>query len=262
MSGARLAIDGLALRYPNRAVLQALSLRVEPGESVALLGPSGCGKSSLLRTIASLTAPSAGRIELDGEAVKGPRADIALAFQHPALLPWLDVERNVAFGLDFKHQPRLTRAAREARVTAALRAVGLEHARHWRPAQLSGGMAQRAALARSLAREPRVLLLDEPFGALDEVTRAGMQDLFVEVARRTGATALLVTHDIDEALRVADRVLLLGNGGRLAGDWPVDVPAPRDAQLPALGALRIPILAALHATMQPAAATPAYTMDA
>ncbi|ALK33468.1 ABC transporter ATP-binding protein [Burkholderia plantarii] len=252
--GARLEVEGLALRYPNREVLREVALQVAPGEILALLGPSGCGKSSLLRALAGLVPPGAGTVRVDGTPLNGPRADIALAFQHPALLPWLSVERNVAFGLDFARQPALSRATRRARTTAALRAVGLEHARHWRPAQLSGGMAQRAALARSLAREPRALLLDEPFGALDEVTRAGMQQLLVEIVRRTGATAVLVTHDIDEALRVADRVVLLGNGGRLAGEWRVAVPAPRDSQLDALGALRIPILQALHDAMQPAAA--------
>ncbi|MBI0329844.1 ABC transporter ATP-binding protein [Burkholderia plantarii] len=252
--GARLEAEGLALRYPNREVLREVALQVAPGEILALLGPSGCGKSSLLRALAGLVPPSAGTVRVDGTPVNGPRADIALAFQHPALLPWLSVERNVAFGLDFARQPALPRATRRERTTAALRAVGLEHVRHWRPAQLSGGMAQRAALARSLAREPRALLLDEPFGALDEVTRAGMQQLLVEIVHRTGATAVLVTHDIDEALRVADRIVLLGNGGRLAGEWSVAVPAPRDAQLDALGALRIPILQALHDAMQPAAA--------
>ncbi|GAB7534122.1 ABC transporter ATP-binding protein [Burkholderia sp. 3C] len=252
MSGARLEIGGLALRYASREVLHGVDLVVEPGEIVALLGPSGCGKSSLLRAIAGLVAPSAGAVRLDGEPIAGPRADVALAFQHPALLPWLNVERNVAFGLAFARQAPLTREQRKSRVSDALHAVGLEHARHWRPTQLSGGMAQRAALARSLAREPRVLLLDEPFGALDEVTRAGMQRLLVSIVRRTGATAVLVTHDIDEALRVADRIVLLGHG-RLAGEWPVSVAPPRESQLAALGALRVPILAALHAAMPSAA---------
>jgi NitT/TauT family transport system ATP-binding protein len=253
MSGARLGVRGVTLRYGTRKVLDGVDLRVEPGEIVALLGASGSGKSSLLRAVAGLAAPQAGVIDVDNEPVNGPRADVALVFQQAALLPWLSVDRNVGFGLDFARQPHLPRATREARVDDALRAVGLEHARRWRPAQLSGGMAQRVALARSLAREPRVLLLDEPFGALDEVTRAGMQRLLVSVVRRTGATAVLVTHDIDEALRVADRIVLLGSHGKIAAQWPVSVPEPRDAQLQALGELRIPILQALLDTMsQPA----------
>jgi NitT/TauT family transport system ATP-binding protein len=234
-------------------VLDGVNLTVQAGEIVALLGPSGCGKSSLLRVIAGLTRATAGSVQVDGATVEGPRPDVALMFQHPALLPWLTVERNVAFGLTFAGQPPLPRATRKARVGAALRAVGLEGAHAARPAELSGGMAQRAALARSLAREPRVMLLDEPFSALDEVTRATMQRLLLEMVRRTGATALFVTHDIDEALRIADRVVLLGSRGRLAAQWSVDVAGPRDAQLDALGELRIPIFKALQDTMSHAA---------
>jgi NitT/TauT family transport system ATP-binding protein len=143
---------------------------------------------------------------------------------------------------------------REARVAAALAAVGLAHAGHLAPRQLSGGMAQRAALARCLAREPRTLLLDEPFGALDEVTRADMQRLLVKVVRDTGAATLLVTHDIDEALLVSDRVVVLGHGGRLALQLDVDVPAPRDAHLQALGALRVRLVEALYDSMRRAPA--------
>ncbi|WP_425266933.1 ABC transporter ATP-binding protein, partial [Caballeronia pedi] len=152
--GAHIDASGIMLRYATRSVLSGVDLSVAPGELVALLGPSGCGKSSLLRIIAGLTRPSSGNVRIDGEAVGGPRSDVALAFQDPCLLPWLTVERNVAFGLTFARQPHLARASRKARVTAALQAVGLEHARSWLPAQLSGGMAQRVALARSLAREP------------------------------------------------------------------------------------------------------------
>jgi NitT/TauT family transport system ATP-binding protein len=253
MSGARLVVDDVSLAYAARGVLHRIALAVEPGELVAILGPSGCGKSSLLRAIAGLVRPSSGAVRVDGEPVTGPRADVALAFQQSCLLPWLSVERNVAFGLTFKRQPRLSRAHRHARVTDALREVGLEHARAWLPAQLSGGMAQRAALARNLAREPRALLLDEPFGALDEVTRADMQRLLLDVVRRTGASTLLVTHDIDEALAVADRVVLLGNRGTLVAQWTLDVPHPRETQIHALGELRMQILEALQQSMSRAA---------
>lgn len=253
MTGATLVVEGLGLRYPGRDVLAGVNLTVQPGEIVALLGASGCGKSSLLRTVAGLTRATSGSIRVDGTPVQGPRPDVALVFQHPALLPWLTVERNVAFGLTFARQTRLPRATRKARVSAALRAVGLEDAHAARPAALSGGMAQRAALARSLAREPRVLLLDEPFSALDEVTRAAMQRLLLDVVRRTGATTLFVTHDIDEALRIADRVVLLGSRGRLVAQWRVEVAEPREAQLDALGELRLPIFKALQDTMSQAA---------
>ncbi|POM15724.1 Aliphatic sulfonates import ATP-binding protein SsuB [Burkholderia cepacia] len=150
--GAHIVANGVTLRYGSRSVLNGVDLSVAPGELVALLGPSGCGKSSLLRAIAGLTRTASGTIRVDGEPVDGPRPEVALAFQDPCLLPWLTVERNVGFGLTFARQPHLTRADRKERVTNALAAVGLDHARHALPSQLSGGMAQRAALARCLAR--------------------------------------------------------------------------------------------------------------
>ncbi|WP_341318726.1 ABC transporter ATP-binding protein [Paraburkholderia sp. IMGN_8] len=230
-------------------MLHDIDLSVEPGELVAILGPSGAGKSSLLRIVAGLVQPTRGLVQVDDEVVSGPRADVVFAFQDPCLLPWLTVERNVAFGLKFARQPRLSRLTRQSRETNALREVGLEHVRTWSPSQLSGGMAQRVALARCLAREPRSILLDEPFGALDEVTRGEMQQLLVKVVRHTGSTAILVTHDIDEALLVADRILLLGNDGTMVNQWNVDVPEPRATQIQALGELRIQILRALHSSM-------------
>lgn len=253
MTGARIRTSGLTLRYPNRSVLQGVDFSMEPGELVAILGPSGAGKSSFLRTVAGLVRPSSGTVQVDDQPVAGPRADVALAFQDPCLLPWLSVERNVAFGLTFARQPHLSRASRKERVTLALREVALEHSRTWAPSQLSGGMAQRAALARCLARQPRALLLDEPFGALDEVTRADMQQLLVKVVRHTGASTLLVTHDIDEALLVADRILLLGNNGTVVDEWTVDVPAPRAPHIQKLGEMRIQILRALQNSMSRAA---------
>jgi NitT/TauT family transport system ATP-binding protein len=248
----RVELREIGLSYPGRHVLHGVDLSVQPGELVSILGPSGSGKSTLLRIIAGLQKPTSGRALVDSEAVGGPRPDVALAFQDPCMLPWLSVERNVAFGLGFARQQHLTRAARRERVSAALFEVGLEHARHYAPRQLSGGMAQRAALARCLARQPRTLLLDEPFGALDEVTRADMQRLLLQVVRDTGAATVLVTHDIDEALLVSDRIVVLSNHGSLILHLVVDVPAPREAHVPALGALRIQILQALHDSMSKA----------
>ncbi|TDV35662.1 NitT/TauT family transport system ATP-binding protein [Paraburkholderia caballeronis] len=257
LDAPRVELRDIALRYPERSVLNGVRLAVRPGELVSVLGASGSGKSTLLRIVAGLLKPTSGDVLVDGAALDGPRPDVALAFQDPCLLPWLSVERNVAFGLGFARQPKLSRGERNRRVTAALDEVGLAHARHYAPRQLSGGMAQRAALARCLARQPRTLLLDEPFGALDEVTRADMQRLLVKVVRDTGAATILVTHDIDEALLVSDRIVLLGREGKLLLHLPVDVPAPRDAHVAALGALRVRILAALHASMARAETAPA-----
>jgi NitT/TauT family transport system ATP-binding protein len=247
-----LRAEGLALVHPgqSRPVLADVDLVLAPAEVVAVLGPSGVGKSSLLRALAGLAPPSAGRVLVGGEALRAPHPRVAVAFQDPCLLPWLTLEENVAFGLDFRSQERRGRSERAARVRSAIAAVGLEAARHRRPAELSGGMASRTALARCLARAPEVLLLDEPFAALDEVTRGEMQRLLGDLVAVTGVAALLVTHDIDEALLLADRVILLGGApARIARIWTVDLPRPREETAAELAALRMEILRGLRAVL-------------
>jgi NitT/TauT family transport system ATP-binding protein len=239
----------VALHYPGnaQAVLSDFSLELSAGEVITILGPSGAGKSSLLRVLAGLQSPSGGSVEVADGVLSGVHPRLAITFQNPGLLPWLDLEKNVGFGLNFKTQPKLSRQERQQRVDAAIGEVGLSYARHLRPNELSGGMAQRAALARCLARQPRVLLLDEPFGALDEVTRSEMQQLLLKVIADFGTAAILVTHDIDEALLVSDRIVLLGGSpAHQIADWIINLPKPRADYVAELGALRIEILRTLR----------------
>ncbi|WP_046868059.1 ABC transporter ATP-binding protein [Microvirga massiliensis] len=244
-----LEAQGLTLRYPgsHSPVLADFDFALAPGEVVSVLGPSGVGKTSLLRVLAGLQAPSGGSVRLEQMPLREVHPRVAIAFQNPSLLPWLTLERNVAFGLDFKRQPPLPREDRQARVDAAIAEVGLSHARKLHPAALSGGMAQRTAIARCLARKPRVLLLDEPFGALDEVTRGEMQGLLLKVVADFQAATVIITHDIDEALLLSDRIILLGGTpAREIGQWRIDLPKPREDYIAELGAVRIEILTTLR----------------
>lgn len=196
-----------------RPVLRALDLEIAPREILAILGTSGCGKSTLLRIVAGLDAPSAGAVRIDGTAVRPYDPRCAVGFQEPRLLPWRTLAQNVALGLP-KDTPA---AAGRDTVAHLLDLVGLTEFAGHRPREVSGGMAQRTSLARALARNPGVLLLDEPFGALDALTRMKMQDLLLDVHAAAPATVLLVTHDVDEALQLADRVILLGREDGVAG---------------------------------------------
>ncbi|NYE61229.1 NitT/TauT family transport system ATP-binding protein [Duganella sp. 1224] len=246
--GWALRADGLAFAYAGGTpTFTGISLGVRPREIVALLGGSGCGKSTLLRVLAGLQPPSAGSVQFLGAPLTEPSPRSALVFQQASLLPWLNVAANVGFGLDFARQPKITRQEHGRRVHDAIAAVGLAGSEKRYPAALSGGMAQRVALARALARQPALLFADEPFSALDAITRAEMQTLLVDVVHRWHTAALLVTHDIDEAILVADRIVLMGGRpGAIVREWRVDLPRPRLADGAGVAALRLDILAALQ----------------
>ncbi|MEV5435279.1 ABC transporter ATP-binding protein [Streptomyces sp. NPDC052682] len=240
--GTRLTLREVTLGRPGAPAVRGTDLDVAPGEILTVVGPSGCGKSTLLRTLAGLLPPLAGTVEQDGRPVTGPAADRALVFQEDALLPWRTLRANVELPLAIRGLPR---AERRTQAEAWLARVGLAAQAGQVPHRVSGGQRQRAQLARALAGRPRAVLMDEPFGALDAQTRAGMQDLLVEVLHGTGATVVFVTHDVDEALFLGDRVALLGDGRLTAVR---DVPRPRDRTAhddPARVALRREVLTSL-----------------
>jgi NitT/TauT family transport system ATP-binding protein len=261
-SGWALHANALSFAYANGApTFEHITLGVRPREIVALLGGSGCGKSTLLRVLAGLQAPSAGTVQFLGAPLTEPNPRSALVFQQASLLPWLNVTANVGFGLDFAHQPKIARAAHQQRVQDAIAAVGLAGSKKRYPAALSGGMAQRVALARALARQPELLFADEPFSALDAITRAEMQTLLVDVVHRWHTAALLVTHDIDEAILVADRIVLMGGRpGAIVREWQVGLPRPRLADSDAASKLRFDILAALQGVRSTASTTMESTL--
>jgi sulfonate transport system ATP-binding protein len=218
-----LEINALSKRFDSGPALEAIELSVNAGEIVAILGTSGAGKSTLLRLVGGIEPPSGGEVRLEGKVVTGPSPKLGFIFQEPRLMPWLRVRDNVAFGLG-----TLPRAERRVRADAALDRVGLTDAADSWPRQLSGGMAQRVAIARALVTRPEVLLLDEPFSALDAFTRLSLQEHLLGIWRTDRPTMLFVTHDIDEALMLADRVVvLLGRPGKIRRDERIDLPRPR-----------------------------------
>ena len=228
---ARLVVDDVSRRFPaahGRAPTQALepvSFTAGDNDFIAILGPSGCGKSTLLRIVAGLDAPSSGRVLLDDVPVTGPGPDRGMVFQSYTLFPWLTVHDNICFGLREKGVPP---AERDRVASEYIRRVGLAGFEHHLPKMLSGGMQQRTALARALAPTPKVLLLDEPFGALDTQTRALMQELLLEIWEANRKTVLFVTHDIDEAVFMANRVLVMtARPGRIKGVVDVALARPR-----------------------------------
>jgi NitT/TauT family transport system ATP-binding protein len=233
----RFDLDGATLPVINR-----VSLRIEAGELVSLLGPSGCGKSTLLRLVAGLETPTIGTIQADGDTISRPDPSRVVMFQDPTLYPWRTVKANVSLGLEARGLLR----RQGHRVDEALRLVGLTEFASAYPHQLSGGMAQRVSLARALVNDPKLLLLDEPLGKLDSLTRITMQQELVSLWQRTGFTALLVTHDVEEALFMSNRVIVLsGRPAAIKADIAVDLPFPRHRGDPRLAELRREILALL-----------------
>lgn len=246
VDAARVRFDGLGRTFGAHVVLRDIDLTVGPGELVAILGASGSGKSTLLRIAGGLDRATRGEVSIDGTPVTGIDSRVAIGFQEPRLLPWRSVAENIALGL-----PRgLPRPERAERIDGLLRLIGLQDFADHRPRQISGGMAQRTSLARALARRPGVLLLDEPFGALDALTRLRMQDLLLSVLAEAPTTTLLVTHDVDEALQLADRVIVLGQDADAPGAYVqqlLTVPGdrPRDRGSAELAEMRAQLLGAL-----------------
>jgi len=223
----RISLRSVQMKFEGAgaAAVEDFSLEIAPGEFVSLLGPSGCGKSTVLNAVAGFLKPAGGEIEMDGAPIGGPGPDRGVVFQQHSLFHWKTVLENVAFGPRMQGVPR--REARE-RAMAYLELVGLSHVAGRFPATLSGGMQQRVGLARALVNHPGVLLMDEPFGALDAQTRSIMQESLLRLWGQLGNTVLFVTHDIDEALTLSDRVVVMSaSPGRVLLDLAVDLPRPR-----------------------------------
>jgi len=231
MTDAVLAIEGVSRVFPGvrgaapvRA-LEPVTLAIAENDFITILGPSGCGKSTLLRIVAGLDRPTAGRVLLHGREVRGPGADRGMVFQSYTLFPWLTVGENIAYGLREKGMPA---PERDSVAAAYIDKVGLRGFENHYPKQLSGGMQQRTAIARALANDPAILLLDEPFGALDNQTRGLMQEMLLGIWEREHKTVLFVTHDIEEAIFLASRVMVMtARPGRIKAEVPVDLAHPR-----------------------------------
>lgn len=227
-------VRDLAMEYSGKKgtflALRDINLSVPRGACVALIGHSGCGKSTLLNLIAGLLSPSRGQILCDGHAISGPGPERAVVFQNHNLLPWMSCFENVYLGVEQVFGKKASQAVLREKSREALARVGLEAASDSYPHEISGGMKQRVGIARALALEPKVLLLDEPFGALDALTRSGLQDQLRRIIEATRSTVILVTHDVDEAVFLADHIVMLarGPGATVHKVLPVDLPHPRD----------------------------------
>jgi nitrate/nitrite transport system ATP-binding protein len=234
MSDAKyIQIEGVGQTFKTQkgpfVALREINLTIAKGEFVALIGHSGCGKSTLLNLIAGLTAPTSGVLLCAGREIAGPGPERAVVFQNHSLLPWLTCFENVYLGVERVFGASEKKGQLQARTQAALDLVGLTHAAQKRPGEISGGMKQRVGIARALAMEPKVLLMDEPFGALDALTRAKLQDELLEIVARTHSTVVMVTHDVDEAVLLSDKIVMMTNGpaATIGEVLAVDLPRPR-----------------------------------
>ncbi|GAA1720617.1 ABC transporter ATP-binding protein [Dietzia cercidiphylli] len=233
--GAAISVRGVEMRFPGKdsdvLALSGLDLRIEQGQFVSIVGASGCGKSTLLRLLAGFETATDGVIELDGVPVRGPGPDRGVVFQDYGLFPWRTSLENVAYG---PRRNGMSRRQASAVAQEALALVGLDTARDRFPGQLSGGMQQRVAIARALANRPSVLLMDEPFGALDAMTRSSLQTELTHIHESTGTTTVFITHSVEEAVNLSDRVVVMAGGagsglcGHVIADIPIDLPRPRD----------------------------------
>jgi NitT/TauT family transport system ATP-binding protein len=263
VSEAKLAVNALRKEFPSRkggavVALDGATLRLGDNEFVTLVGTSGCGKSTLLSIVAGLQEPTAGEVLIDGVPVDAPGRDRGVVFQTYTLFPWLTARQNVEFALRGED---LSRGERRARAMEHLDLVGLERFADAHPSQLSGGMQQRVAIARALSYRPEILLMDEPFGALDALTRQLMQELLTQVWERHRLTVLFVTHDVEEAVYVSDRVLVMTNRpGRIKKEVVVDLPRPRRYEMlssPQFGELYGEVLDSIRKESTDAETTPA-----
>ncbi len=244
--GVNIRIDNLTHRYSGKGPLtfDRVSIEADPGESLVIIGRSGCGKSTLLHIVAGLLSPSGGSVFFDDKRVEGPSSRWVMMFQAPHLFPWMRVSQNVGVGLRFAHWPE---KKVRARVDEVLELVDLQEYANNNVQDLSGGQQQRVALARSLVMEPELLLLDEPFSALDAFTRASLQRDVRSIAKEIGINLVMVTHDIDEAVLMADRALVMaGSPGKIHDEIDVELPDPRDREDPAIQQMRAYIMTAFH----------------
>jgi|TARA_B110000259_G_scaffold113829_1_gene129767 nitrate/nitrite transport system ATP-binding protein len=261
---SRVGIEFQTDGEPFRA-LQNVNLSIQKGEFISLIGHSGCGKSTVLNIIAGLYQASEGGVILEGREVNEPGPDRAVVFQNHALLPWLTVYQNVELAVKSVFKKTKSNAEMRDWIEHNLSLVHMDHALHKRPGEISGGMKQRVGIARCLAMQPKVLLMDEPFGALDALTRAHLQDSLMEIQSRLGNTVVMITHDVDEAVLLSDRIVMMTNGpaASIGEILEVDLPRPRDrlalAEDPAFNAYRQQVLRFLYEKHRNPAAQPTET---